>query len=117
MTGGVSRDQIVASAKGFADLIDRAEAADPALASQLKGKALAASKTVWGTLIALIVGWVVSRYGLDLSADGTAEVTGLIVMGSVALLRWVSTGPITGWIKPATADEVAKQAAVGKGPG
>lgn len=88
------RDQLIKEAQSLPDLISRAQALDPDLAKSLTGKALVASKTIWGNAIALIVSWCVTRYGLGWDDNTCALVTGIIVMGATAALRYVTSGPI-----------------------
>lgn len=100
MTKADVRDTLVADAKSMPDLIAKAKAADPALAQQLEGKALLASKTVWGTAASMVLSWAVTKYGLGWDADMCALVSGLIVMATTAALRAITKGPITTVIPP-----------------
>jgi hypothetical protein len=93
------RDQVIKDAQSLPDLIARAQALDPDLATQLTGKALVASKSIWGNAVALIVSWVVTRYGLGWDENICAVVTGLIVMGATVGLRMITNAPISGVIK------------------
>lgn len=90
------RNQIIKEAQSLPDLIRRAETADPELAKSLTSKALIYSKSVWGNAIALIVSWMVTKYGLGWDGDTCALVTGLIVMGVTVGLRMVTSQPIDG---------------------
>lgn len=94
-----TRDRIIADAKDLPSLIAAAQQSDPALAQALTGKALVASKTLWGNIVGLLVSWAVTRYGLGWSPDTSALVTGLIVIATTAALRAISSGPITGLFK------------------
>lgn len=95
-TTSIFRDQIIKEAQSLPDLISRAELADPDLAKQLTSKALIYSKSIWGNAIALIVSWMVTRYGIGWGADTCALVTGLIVMGVTSVMRSVTSQPIDG---------------------
>lgn len=90
------RDQVIGMAKDLPDLIVKAQTFDPALAASLTGKALIASKTVWGTLAAMLVSWAVTRWGLGWDADTCAEVSGVLVMAATAGLRAITKAPVTG---------------------
>jgi hypothetical protein len=93
------RDMLIADAKSLPDLIAKAAAADPALAKQLTAKPLVASKSVWGSAIALVVSWCVTRYGLGWDDGTSALVTGLIDMAVTAAVRVVTSQPINGIVK------------------
>ncbi len=74
--------------------------ADPkALAEQLTGKALIASKTPWGTLAGGIVGFLVARYGLGWDQGTQTLVAGAGVLVGSYIMRWITTSPITSMIK------------------
>jgi hypothetical protein len=90
------RDQIIADAKSLPDLISKAQALDPDLAKQLTGKALLASKSIWGNAVALVVGWAVTRYAIGWDQDTCALATGVVTMGVTVAARWVTTQPISG---------------------
>lgn len=92
-------DKIVADAKSLPDLIAKAQQADPELAQQLTGKALLASKTVWGVPLTMIVSAVVTRYGLGWDASTCGIVSGALVMVATVALRWVTSSPISGIFK------------------
>lgn len=104
------RDQLVADAKSLPDLIAKAQAVDPALASQLTPKALAASKTPWGVVAGYAVTWLVSHYGLGWDADTCALVAGVAVLLGSYAMRYVTSSPIGGWFK-AKADPTSAKAA------
>lgn len=99
-------DQVLNSARDFPDMLSKAEQFDPPLASKWTGKAILASKTVWGTAVALIVAAAVKRYSLGWDQNFVDLVSGLIVLGTVAGLRAISDGPITGWFTKKTVAEV-----------
>ncbi len=100
-TPTTKRDQLIGMAKDVPDLIAKARTFDPDLAASLTGKALLASKTVWGTLAAMVVSWAVTRWGLGWDADTCAEVSGVLVMGATAGLRAITKAPVTGIVTPA----------------
>jgi hypothetical protein len=62
----------ITAAKDLPDLVNRLQVVDPALASQLEGTALIASKTPLGTVIGLGVGWAVAHYGMACTAATVA---------------------------------------------
>jgi len=94
-----TRDELVKGAQNLPELISLANQYDPELAQALQGKALIASKSVWGTAGTLVVSWIVTKYGLGWSPDTSAEVTGLLVLVVTGLLRIVTSGTITGIFK------------------
>lgn len=96
------RDQLVADARSVPDLIAKAKDLDPTLAEQLTGKALVASKTPWGVLVAGIVGWGVAHWGLGWSSDTTDLVAGAAVVVGAYAMRWITRAPITGIVKGST---------------
>jgi hypothetical protein len=98
------KDRLVSDARSLQDLIARAELADPVFAAALKGKALIASKSVWGTLATMGLSWAAGRYGLALDADAAAMVSGALVMITTTVMRLITAGPITGIVnaKPPT---------------
>jgi hypothetical protein len=98
-TTQTTRDRIVAGAQSVPDLIAKASVLDPALAQKFEGKALVASKTLWGTLIGMGVSWLVTKYALNWDATTSAYVTGAITMGITGALRTVTDSPITGLLK------------------
>ena len=94
----VVRDEIIRQASSAEDLLHKAQASDPELVKQLTSKPLLASKTIWGTLIALVLSYLVTRFGLGLDADLQALISGCIVMAANAALRAITAGPIKGII-------------------
>lgn len=93
----------VASAKSLPDLAAKVAAIDPSLAAGLQSKALIASKTPWGTLLATGAAYVSAKYGLGWS-EGFCELVALggLVAGSYAM-RAISPGRISGLFKAKTA--------------
>ena len=95
-------DQAVADAKSMPELISKLSILDPAIAQQFQGKALVASKTVWGQLIGMGVSWVVTKYGLGWDDQTSALVTGGIEMLLAIGFRYITTTPIGGVLKVST---------------
>lgn len=104
------RDQVFAAAQSWPDFVAKASVADPDLAAKFTGKALIASKTVWGTLFTMVVSWAVTRWGIGWDDKTCAEVSGAVVMLATAFLRSISDGPITGVVTPATPSQAAQKA-------
>jgi hypothetical protein len=98
MTGNI-RDRIIEQAKSLPDLISKAETFDPRLAKILTGKALVASKSVWGTPVTAGISWAASYYGLGWDAEACALVSGAMVVAASAALRYVTVGPVTGILR------------------
>ena len=88
------RDRIIADAKDLPSLIAQAEVFDPELAKALVGKALLASKSVYGPAIGAVISWAVTRYGLAWDDNTSAIVTGGIIVLVSAAIRLVTAGPI-----------------------
>lgn len=93
LTTPTTRDRIIAAANDLPSLLAAAETQDPALATALTGKALAASKTVYGSAAVLLITWAVGKLGLGWGADTITLIAGgLVLVG----LRVITSGPITG---------------------
>ena len=107
------RDQLIADAKNLPDLVQAARVADPVLAEALTGKALIASKTVWGNAISTLIAWVVSRYGLGWDPNTCALISGLVLLAASAIIRSISAGPITGLFRAASSPTAPSTAATG----
>lgn len=88
------RDRLIDEAHNVPSLIALAAADDPVLAQALIGKALVASKSVWGPLVGAALSWVVTRYGLAWDESTSAEVTGGIILVVSAAIRMVTVAPI-----------------------
>lgn len=96
MNSTKAADEAVAAAKDVPDLVDKLKLADPALAAQIEGKALLASKTPWGTLACAVAAYASGRWGLGWDASTDALVAGgALVLGSYAM-RYVTSAPISG---------------------
>lgn len=104
-------DQAVAVARDIPTLIKQASVVDPDLAAKWTGKALVASKTVWGTLATMMVSWAVTRWGLGWDPQTCAEASGVLVMAATLGLRSASELPITGLFTKASPHEAAVAAA------
>jgi hypothetical protein len=98
-------DQTVAIAKDIPDLISKASTFDPDLAAKWTGKALLASKTLWGSLAIIVVTAVVKRYTLGWDENTVDTVAGAIDIVCFAALRKVTEHPITGFFRAATPKE------------
>jgi len=96
-----TRDRIIGDARNAPELLAQAQKFDPAIAAALTGKALIASKTIWGTLATMGISWTVTKYGLGWSDQTDAYVSGLLVMAATAALRDITMTPITGWFTKA----------------
>lgn len=90
------RSKLVAAANSLPDLISKAETFDPDLAEQLRGKALIASKTPWGTVLGGIIAWVVAHYGLNVDPGTQTVIAGLGVLAASYIMRYITKGPVTG---------------------
>lgn len=98
-----STNKAIAAAQDVPTLIKGLQAANPALAEQLTGKPLLASRTPWGTLAVAGVSWLASRYGLGWDDTTCAVVAGAGVLAGAYAMRAITTSPIAGWFaaKPA----------------
>lgn len=92
------RDRVIEQARSMPDLISKAQTFDPGLAKMLKGKALIASKTVWGTAATMAISWGASRYGLGWDAETCALISFVLTSAATGLLRTITSGPVTGII-------------------
>ncbi len=92
-------DRAVALAQSVPDLVNRLQTADPALAQQLEGKALLASKTPWGTLACAGVAYVATKYGFHWDETTVDLVSGAGLLVGAYLMRLVTTSPIAGFIR------------------
>ena len=89
-------DEAVAYAREVPELIENLKAVNPAFAEQITGKALIASKSPWGTLLAGIIAWGAGRYGLGWPPEVCTMLAGLGVLVGAYLMRFVSGTRITG---------------------
>lgn len=96
-------NEAVAAARTLPDLVTKLNAVDPALAQQIEGKALLASKTPWGTLAATAVAYLATKYSLHWD-QGTCElVAGAALLIGAYIMRAISAGgPITSLFAKAT---------------
>lgn len=102
----IAVDKAVADSKSLDALKANLQPVDPSLAQQLIGKALIASRTPWGILVAYIISWVASRYGLGLDADMTSVLSGVIILAASYGMRYVTKAPITSLVKTPTPPSV-----------
>ena len=118
----------VKAAQNLPDLVAKVQTLDPAFADAITGKALAASKSPWGTLLCSAVAWLAAKYGLTCtaaaaaatscwSADTVNLVGGLAAMGGAVvgayIMRAFTRGPITGVVKAAPPATTATLASIG----
>lgn len=93
-------DSAVAHAKSLPELIRYFQTVAPDLATAMNGKALIASKSPWGVLLSTGATWAVTHYGLGWDQDTTAMASGGVLMAASYVMRYISSGRITGIIKP-----------------
>lgn len=91
---GLDINDIISSAQSLPDLLAKLEEIDPALADQLRGKALVDARTPWGILAAYIAAWAISHFGLHWDADTTTFVSGLAVFAGSYIMRYITGVPI-----------------------
>lgn len=103
-----TRDRLIADARSLPDLVQQASVYDPALAQALTGKALLASKTVWGNVLSPVVAFVVTRYGLGWDPATCDLVTGGVLAAATLLFRAITNSPITGLFRAAPPIETAR---------
>lgn len=94
---------VVAEAKSLPDLVDKLGALDPALAQQITGKALIASKTPWGVLAVAGVALISARFGLGWDQNTVELIAGGGVLIGAFAMRYFSSHPITSLFKRRTA--------------
>lgn len=92
-------DKAIAAANDLPSLVQGLQQVDPALAQQLTGKALIASKSMWGTFAVPAVVYVAGRYGLNWDHDLCTLVAGGLVLICAAAFRKVTSSPITSWVR------------------
>jgi hypothetical protein len=85
----------VAIARNLPELIRHAQAIDPELAAALAGKALIASRTPWGVLLAAALAWGVAKYA-SWDETMTTLVAGLGIVAGGYVMRYISPARITG---------------------
>lgn len=88
-------DTAVADAKNLPQLVSTLQTVDPVLAEQFTGKALLASKSPWGTLLAAVVAYGASRFGLGWDHDTCALVAGAGLLLGAYVMRALTKAPIT----------------------
>lgn len=89
-------DAAVKAAKNLPGLVQQLNTIDPTLVQAFTGKALVASKSVYGPALVGGVSYLAGKYGLGWSPDFCAGVAGGLVLVASAALRFVTSGPITG---------------------
>lgn len=95
-------DMAVAQAKSIPDLIAKAKVLDPGLAAALTPKALIASKSPAGTLLAGGLAFVAGRYGLGWDEVTCDMLAGLAVLLGGYVMRYVTKSPIGGVVSVTT---------------
>lgn len=97
----IAVNNVIAAAKDLPDLISKAQTVDPSLATALTGKALIASKTPWGTLLAAAIAYLAGKYALGWSESFCELLAGAGVLVGSYLMRFYSPGRITGFFTKA----------------
>jgi hypothetical protein len=80
-------------------LVTELAALDPTLVAPVQAKALVASKTPIGVVVAYALSWGVAKYGLGWDADTTSLVAGLVVLIASYGMRYITNAPISGFFK------------------
>lgn len=83
------RDQVIADAKSWPDLLQRASVLDPALEAVLTGRGAAASKTPIGALLSAGVAWAASHYALGWGQEFDNTIAGLAIVAGGYLTHWI----------------------------
>jgi len=93
-------DAVVKAAQSLPDLVAGLQQADPALAQQIVGKSVLASKTIWGHVLLLLVSAAVTKWGINWDDQFQAEVAGAVMLGAQAgwgvVARFLTTTPLLG---------------------
>ncbi len=111
----IAINDAVATAKNLPDLIQKAHDIDPSLAAAISGKALIASKTPWGTLLAAGVSYLAAKKGLGWDEATCELVAGAGVLVGAYLMRWISPERITGFFTKKPVDVTASTVAPPQG--
>lgn len=90
---------ILVAIRDAQQFLDNAKATSPELYNAVVGKALIASKSVYGSAVAAGLAWLATRYGFSLTPDMSASISGGVVLVVSAVLRYITSAPITGIIK------------------
>ena len=101
MTPTAAANDAVAAAKDVPDLVSKLRLADPAMAAQIEGKALLASKAPWGTLACAVAAYASTRWGFGWAQSTDALVAGCALVAGSYAMRYVTSAPISGWFKGA----------------
>lgn len=99
-----TRDTIIGEAKNLPDLIAKAETADPALARQLTGKSLFAAKSPPFIVIASVLAWASSKWGLGWDESVVDTITLCVGVIAAYVMRYVTDTPITSILKAPPSD-------------
>lgn len=92
--GSVNR--AIQAAQSVPDLITHLKAVDPALAEQISGKALFASKSPWGTLLGAALAWASARWGFGWDDTTSNLVAGAGLLVGAYVMRLFTTAPVSG---------------------
>ncbi len=95
-------DDAIKAAQSLPDLISKAKQVDPSLSDALEGKALIASKTPWGTLLAAGIAYLASKYALGWDQTVCELLAGAGVLLGSYLMRYISANRITGLFSKAS---------------
>lgn len=86
----------IKAAKDLPSLVANLQQVDPGLVQAFTGKALLASKSVYGPLVATVVTHLSTKYGLGWDS-GTCELAdGVVILAASAVCRLLTKCPITG---------------------
>lgn len=99
-TKAAVRNALLAGATGTADLLAKAETADPALKAALTEKSLIGSKSVWMPLATWFVTQGVAGLGLGWDAATSTMMASLLAYVAVVGCRIVTRSPIGGILTP-----------------
>ena len=103
----IAVNEAVRVAQNLPALESRLEQVDPDIRI-VRAKSLLYSKTVWGSLAAIVVSRLATQWGLGWDVTTCSVVSGAIVWIAVIALRYVTKAPIDGMV--ATTGDAAKAA-------
>ena len=96
-------NRAIAAANDVPSLVANLQQIDPALATQITGKALVASKSVYYPAASAAVVYLVARYSLTWDPATVELVSGLLALVATvvvsAVCRYVTNSPITSWVR------------------
>ncbi len=111
ITSTQATNAAVKAAQDVPGLIANLNALDPALGQQLTGKALLASKTVWGGIAIPVVTYVAGRFGFGWDENTCDIVAGAAIALCTIGFRAVTNSPISGLFSAPPAPPAAASAA------